>query len=330
MIACVVPAYRASDTVRSVVESLLAVADLVVVVDDACPEHSGAAVQSAYRGNPRVATLIRERNGGVGAAMKTGIEYCLAAGADVIVKLDADGQMDPAFVPHLVACFERDPSLGYVKGNRFTGESLVREMPPIRLFGNAVLSLLVKFASGYWNLLDPTNGYVAFRADVLRELPWRRFADSYFFETSVLGELGLRNVPIGEVEMPTIYGTEQSSLSIRRVIFEFPPKLARLFWRRILLHYFVFDVNLGSLYLLFGVLSLLAGTIIGGIEWVRTLQTGHVRTAGTVMLAVLPILIGFQFLSNALMYDVQFAPKTIRERGVRAKDRETTLARRLG
>ncbi|MDE2481554.1 MAG: glycosyltransferase [bacterium] len=330
MIACVVPAYRARDSVRSVVESLLAVSDLVVVVDDGCPDRSGDVVRRAFVGDPRVAVLQRERNGGVGAAMKTGIEHCLAVGADVIVKVDADGQMDPSFVPHLAACLEHNRSIGFVKGNRFASESVLRRMPPVRLIGNSLLSILVKFASGYWNLLDPTNGFVAFRAETLRDIPWERFADSYFFETSVLGELGLANVPIGEVEMPTIYGTEQSSLSIRRVALEFPPKLLRMFLRRMLLHYFLFDVNLGSIYIFFGLLFALAGITIGGIEWFQTLHTGHVRTAGTVMLAVLPTLIGFQLLSNALMYDVQFAPKTVRERAMRAKDRDSTLLRRLG
>lgn len=331
MLCCVVPAYKARSSVCSVVAGVLPFADRVIVVDDACPEGSGSAVAVEFAGNARVDVVYRERNGGVGAAMKTGIALALEHAADIIVKIDADGQMDPSYLSVIAGLFAEDPSLGYVKGNRFVSESALQNMPALRLFGNAVLSLLVKAASGYWNLLDPTNGYVAFNAAVLRELPWQRFADSYFFEISVLGLLGLRQLPIAELEMPTIYRSESSSLSIRRVMVEFPPKLAGLALRRLLLQYFLFDVNLGSLYIVFGALLASFGVALGAAEWFATLHTGHARTPGTVMLAVIPVLVGVQLLSNALMYDVQFAPKTQRERRTAAKDAPLrTGARRAG
>ncbi len=244
--------------------------------------------------------------------MKTGIAFCMEHGAGVIVKLDADGQMDPAFVPVIGGVFETDPTLVCVKGNRFFDSSVMLRMPKRRLFGNAVLSILVKFASGYWNLVDPTNGYVAFNARLLAAVPWRSFADSYFFEISVLCELGLRRLPILELEMPTIYNGAPSSLSIPKVLWEFPPRLLRLTLRRILLQYFVFDVNLASLYLAFGALLLLGGGAWGAYQWIVSSVTHVSRSTGTVMLAVLPFLMGFQLVLNALMVDVQFAQKTSR------------------
>lgn len=310
---CVIPAYRAAGTIVSVVEQALEHADCVVVVDDACPQHSGSVVELAYAGNTSVRVLVRERNGGVGAAMKTGIEHCLNEGADAIVKLDADGQMDPAFIPIIRDLLANDPSLVCVKGNRFFDASAIDRMPKKRLFGNAVLSLLAKFASGYWNVIDPTNGYLAFSGSLLSLLPWRSFADSYFFEISVLSELGLKRLPILELEMPTIYNAAPSSLSIPRVLFEFPPKLLRLTLRRILVQYFVFDLNLGSIYMLLGMLLLLAGAAWGTYQWIDSSITHVPRSTGTVMLAVLPVLMGFQLLLNALMYDVQFAQKTSQE-----------------
>lgn len=320
MLCCVVPAYRARATVCGVVAGLLAVADHVIVVDDACPERSGTAVAAEFSGNPRVTVVARESNGGVGAAVKTGIAAALEHGADVIVKVDADAQMDPSYVPAIAHVFAEHPEIGYVKGNRFVSETALHRMPKLRLFGNAVLSLFVKLASGYWNLLDPTNGYVAFSASMLRDMPWERFADGYFFEISVLGSLGIRQMPIAELEMPAIYRSERSSLSVARAVFEFPPKLVALALRRLGLQYFLFDVNLGSLYVVFGALLTLFGVALGVAEWFATLRTGHARTPGTVMLAVIPILIGIQLISNALMYDVQFAPKTLRERRTAAKD----------
>jgi dolichol-phosphate mannosyltransferase len=321
VLACVIPAYRASGSVVRVVAEALEHANLVVVVDDACPEHSGAIVEQAYRGADAVHVIARESNGGVGAAVKTGIAYALERGADVIVKLDADGQMDASFIPVIRDLLAADPSLVCVKGNRFFDSSALEHMPKTRLLGNSALSLLAKFASGYWNIIDPTNGYLAFNAGLLALLPWRKFDDSYFFEISVLCELGLRRLPLLELEMPAIYSGARSSLSIPRVLWDFPFKLVRLTLRRILLQYFVFDVNLGSIYLLLGVLLMLGGAAWGGYQWALSLITRVDRSTGTVMLAVLPFLMGFQLILNALMYDVQFAQRTAHELLVNVRGR---------
>lgn len=310
MIACVIPAYRAGATVCEVVEDVRRFCDVVVVVDDACPDRSGDLVTDRFRDDPAVRVIRHARNGGVGRAMKSGFAECLRLGATVIVKIDADGQMDAGYIPRFVELFEADPDLIYVKGNRFANVAVLSRMPRLRLFGNAVLSLLVKFSSGYWNLLDPTNGYVAFNGYALAEIELEQFADSYFFEISVLCALGLKNAHIAELEMTTIYGNEQSSLSIRKVALEFPPKLFALFLRRVLLRYFVFDVNLGTLYLVFGSLLMLGAAGLGVFEWVQSGVYGVPRTTGTIMLVVLPALIGVQLFLNALLYDVQFAPRS--------------------
>jgi glycosyltransferase involved in cell wall biosynthesis len=318
---CVIPSFRAAATIVAVVDSALRYVDAVVVVDDACPERSGAVARAAYASNPAVVVIDRESNGGVGAAMKTGIGYALDAGAEIIVKIDADGQMDPSFIPIIQGLFRDDPTLVAVKGNRFFQAQILEAMPKARLFGNAVLSIMAKFASGYWNTIDPNNGYLAFRGPLLAMLPWRDFADSYFFEMSVLCELGLRRLPLVELEMPTIYTSAPSSLSIGRVILDFPPRLLRLTLRRWLLQYFVFDVNLASLYAVFGSLLLLFSIVFGAYEWVESYVTHVGRATGTVMLVVLTFLMGFQLLLNALMCDVQFSRGTRHELmvNVRAK-----------
>ncbi|HET9393800.1 MAG TPA: glycosyltransferase family 2 protein [Candidatus Rubrimentiphilum sp.] len=325
---CVIPAYRAAGTILEVVSAALKQADVVIVVDDGCPERSGHVVQQAYNGDDRVQVIIRERNGGVGAATKTGIGAALDQGADVIVKLDADGQMDPAFIATIRELFVQDPSLVCIKGNRFFDSSVMNIMPKTRLIGNAILSLLVKCASGYWNAIDPTNGYLAFNGTLLRVLPWRSFADSYFFEMSVLCELGLRRLPILELEMPTIYTSAPSSLAILPVIFEFPPQLFRLALRRLLVQYFVFDVNLASLYCFFGTLLATFGIVFGVYEWVLGTVTHVPRATGTIMLAAVTFLVGFQLLLNALMYDVQFSQRTYHELKVRPHERPARGDRR--
>jgi dolichol-phosphate mannosyltransferase len=310
---CIIPAYRARNTVLDVIRQALTHVEVVVVVDDACPQQSGALVREAYRGSDRVFVIDRERNGGVGAAVKTGISFAVEQDADIVVKVDADGQMDCSFIPVMRRFFVRDPALACIKGNRFFDATVLQYMPKNRLFGNAVLSLMAKCASGYWNVIDPTNGYLAFNMHILRLLPWQSFADSYFFELSVLCELGLRRLPILELEMPTIYTSAPSSLSISRVMLEFPPRLLRRIMRRVAVQYFVFDINLASVYLAVGSLLLLFGVVFGGYEWVESSVTHIARPIGTVMLAAVPFLMGFQLFLNALMHDVQFGQKTSHE-----------------
>lgn len=309
-IFCIIPAYRAANTVCDVVRGALAYADEVLVVDDSCPENSYLAVGVEFNKNALVHVVKRPRNGGVGAAVKTGIAFAIEHGADIVVKLDADGQMDPSFIQNIRAIFSKTPDLVCAKGNRFFDAAVLRQMPGARLFGNALLSLMTKLASGYWNLTDPTNGYLALNVKLLRSLPWQDLADSYFFEISLLCELGLRKLQVAELEMPTIYTQAPSSLSITRVLFEFPPKLIRYFLRRIAIQYFVFDLNLGSLCALFGALLMLFGLFFGLYEWILGFATGVPRPAGIVMLAALPFLTGFQLLLTAVLYDVQLSPKT--------------------
>lgn len=313
LICCVIPAYRARKSVCDVVRRGLRYADAVIVVDDGCPEGSGDAVNQAFGAHPSVYVIKRARNGGVGAATKTGLQKALDLGADVIVKVDADDQMDLSYLPSIVELFENDPNLAFVKGNRFFDPRVLRRMPAVRLLGNSGLSLFAKFASGYWNILDPTNGYLAFSGRLLPAVNWQNFANCYFFEMSALCELGLKRANIAEMEMDTIYGQESSSLCISRALFTFPRKLAWLFLRRVMLQYFIFDVNLGSLYIMLGLALCAFGAGFATFEWIQSALTGIPRTTGTVMLAVLPFLMGFQLVLNALLYDVQFAAKSTRE-----------------
>jgi dolichol-phosphate mannosyltransferase len=312
MICCVISAYKARASVCVVVRKALAFVDIAIVIDDACPEHSGDAVQAEFASDERVIVLRHAENGGVGRATKTGFAKALELEASIVIKIDGDDQMDVSYIPGIVEIFERDPALAFVKGNRFYRAQVLNSMPRIRLIGNSMLSLLVKFSSGYWNLLDPTNGYIAFRCAALRELDWQSFANSYFFEISVICSLGLQQAQVAEVEMTANYGNENSSLSILKVLREFPPKLFGLYIRRILMQYFIFDVNLGTLNLLFGSVALVLGVALGCYEFAQTVTTHVARSAGTIMLAALPILMGFQLLLNALMYDVQFGPKSAR------------------
>jgi glycosyltransferase involved in cell wall biosynthesis len=315
-VAIVIPAYRARATLRTVVERSLAVADVVVVVDDACPDRCGDLVDGM---DDRVRVLRHPENRGVGGASKTGVAEAMRLGVDYVVKVDADDQMDVAYVPEMVTILERNPDVDLVKGNRFADAGTLQTMPLARLIGNAGLTLLVKFSSGYWTLVDPTNGFVALRVDALRALDLARLADRYFFEIDLLCSFGLRRRTIAELEMPAIYGDERSSLSIGRVLLSFPPKLAWRFLRRLVVNYLIVELNVASLCGLIGLPLLAFALIFGGHEWIVAARSGVSRPAGTVVLALLLFMTGFQLTLQALLYDVQFATRTLKLRAERAR-----------
>ena len=115
-IAAVIPCYRVGRKILDVIRRIGPEVSAIYVVDDACPEASGQLVETEIN-DPRVHIIRHPRNRGVGAASMTGMMAALADGVDILVKLDGDGQMDPAFIPRLVDPIVRGQA-DYTKGNR--------------------------------------------------------------------------------------------------------------------------------------------------------------------------------------------------------------------
>ncbi|MEK9671818.1 MAG: glycosyltransferase family 2 protein [Rhodospirillaceae bacterium] len=305
-IALVIPAYRAADKIAAVIAGIPPWLTRIYVVNDGCPQKTGDT--AAALGDSRVAVIRRERNGGVGAAMKTGYARALADGYDVIVKMDADDQMDPAYLDKLLEPV-RSGRADYAKGDRFKDLKALAQMPPARLFGNRALTFLVKAASGYYRMMDPTNGYTAINRDALERMDIDRVSDGYFFESDMLIRLNIAGAVVEDVPIPARYGDEQSSLRIPAIVHVFIYRLIRGMGKRILYKYLLFDFSLGSFYLLAGGLLTGSGVIFGAYKWWLSATQGVTATFGTVMLAALPVLIGAQFLVQAVNYDIQTEPK---------------------
>jgi hypothetical protein len=221
--------------------------------------------------------------------------------------MDGDDQMDPAELPRLLA-----PVLAgradAAKGNRYDSIGSLAQMPLIRVLGNGILTFLVKLASGYWNLFDPANGYLALRADLLRRLDLERLPPRYFFESGLLIELGILRAVVADVPIPARYGDERSSLSIPRTVLGFPPRLLRGLGRRFFWRYLVKDFSAVSVFVLMGVPMMLFGFVYGVRAYLHMLETGIPATAGVVMLSAMPIILGVQLLLQAVVLDVQNVP----------------------
>jgi len=312
MRVCVIPAFRATASICRVVSSVLPYVDRIVLVDDACPEGTGHVAALAFAKDARVEIVRINANRGVGGAMKLGIARALALGATFIVKVDADGQMDARYIPDMLRVLDVNPKIAFVKGNRFIDGSIARVMPTQRLIGNSAMTLLVRMATGYWNSVDPTNGFFAIRASALNRVDLQKLANRYYFEISLLGALGLRRAEIAEMEMPAIYGDVPSSLSIVRTMLTFPLRLIATFLKRVMWQYFIADMNVGSLLLVLGLLLLTFAGTVGSIWWAQALRSGIPTTAGTATIVIAPLIMGSQLLLNALLYDVQFSSRVFK------------------
>lgn len=305
-VAVVLPAYRVTSHVVDVIARIGPEVSLIYVIDDCCPDKSGDHV-IANCSDRRIRVVRNESNKGVGGAVMAGYLMALNDGADIIVKVDGDGQMDPALIPQFV-----EPILNgqadYTKGNRFYDLSEIDRMPLVRVLGNVALSFMSKISTGYWNVFDPTNGYTAIHANLLAYLPLDKISQRYFFETDVLFRLNTLRAVVVDVPMDASYGDEVSNLKIGKVLPEFLWKHLRNTFKRIFYNYYLRDLSVASFQLPIGCSALIFGTWFGAINWLHALEVGGATPTGTIMLSVLPIIVGLNLLLSFLDYDIHSVP----------------------
>lgn len=305
-IAVVVPAYNEARHVAAVIRTMPEFVDRVIVVDDASGDDTAAVAEACA--DPRVTTLRAEKNSGVGGATLLGYAEALRAGSDVVVKMDGDGQMPPEYLHHLLDALV-EQGYDYAKGNRFLAGHSLHLMPRHRLVGNIVLTFVNKLASGYWHVFDPQNGYTAIRAGALRVLDLTGINPRYFFENDMLIALNLHSFRVRDVAIPARYGDEQSKLNPFKIGVTFPLLFLPRLWRRVYRKYVLRDFSPIALFLFLGLLLFAWGVGFGAYHWWRSFATGHPTPTGTIMLSVLPLILGFQLILQAVVLDIQETPR---------------------
>jgi len=300
-LAVVIPCYLVKKHILRVIEQIGPEVHAIYIVDDCCPEYSGSYAVHHSK-DPRLALIKNAQNLGVGGAVIAGYQRAILDGATIIIKLDGDEQMNPRLIPQLISPILLGHA-DYTKGNRFFNLEKLREMPNIRLFGNALLSLLNKLSSGYWDIFDPTNGYTAIHADVAQQLPFRKISQRYFFESDMLFRLNTLRAVVVDVPMDANYGEEVSHLKVSNIIGEFLVKHIRNLCKRLFYNYYLRNMSVASIELPLGLLLFLFGTIFGGIEWFHHAKLHTQTPTGTIMIAALSSLMGLQFIMAFLNYD---------------------------
>lgn len=307
-IAVVIPTYKATQHLSEVIDGIPSYIHHIIVVDDRCPDKSGEIAQKMSETDSRIHVIFHEKNKGVGGAMVTGYKAALELNCDIVVKMDSDSQMDPLYLPELLHPVINNKA-AYAKGNRFVDFKALRAMPTLRLMGNSLLSFMVKACSGYWNIMDPTNGYTAISADALKKINLDKVANDFFFESDMLIRLNIQNAVIRDVAIPARYGNETSNLSVRRTLLRFPFLLTKGLFKRFVLKYLIFDFNMASVYTLIGFPMVIWGLVFGIFKWIENSSQQIPTPTGTVMLSVLPVILGIQFILAAINIDIQSTPK---------------------
>lgn len=306
-VAVVIPCFNVKSKISDVINLIDPAVKKIYVVDDCCPEQTGKFVAATYT-DKRISIITHDCNLGVGGAVISGYREALNDNMDIVVKIDGDGQMDPRLI-----CYFIDPIItgeaDYTKGNRFFDLDQIGQMPKIRLVGNACLSFLNKLSSGYWDIFDPTNGYTAIHCDIIRQLPLDKINRRYFFESDMLFRLNTIRAAVIDVPMHAFYGDEKSNLIIRDILFDFSYNHIRNSLKRIFYNYYLRDLSLASFELPVGLILLIFGLMYGIISWWHSALWNIPATAGTVMLASLPIIMGVQFILAFIGYDISSVPR---------------------
>lgn len=305
-IATVIPAHNEALHIGDVIESLPEFVDYIIVIDDCSSDNTSEVAQNSH--DRRVIVMQTPQNSGVGGATIMGYQKGLELDVDIAVKMDGDGQMSPEHLPLLLdALIEQD--YDYAKGNRFLAGESLEKMPKLRLIGNIGLTFMTKLATGYWHVFDPQNGYTAVKTAALTKLDLAKVHNRFFFENDMLSQLNYQRSRVKDVAIPARYGSEVSDLNPFKIGLTFPLLLLRRFFRRVYQKYILRDFSPIALFLLLGLALFFWGLAFGIYLWVRTTMTGHATPTGTIMLALLPLILGFQLLLQAVVLDIQETPK---------------------
>jgi hypothetical protein len=202
-----------------------------------------------------------------------------------------------------------DGTCDYAKGNRFLRHRGLDGMPRLRLVGNFGLTFLTKLASGYWNVFDPQNGYVAVQTSALRLLDLDRIARRYFFENDMLINLNIYDCRVKDIALPARYGAERSSMNIGTILLSFPFHLFRRYWYRFYRKHVLRDFSPVAVFMLTGLPLLAWGTGFGIYRWLQSYLRNEFASTGTVMLSVLPFLVGFELVLQAIVLEIKETPR---------------------
>lgn len=302
-IAVVVPAYKEEILIGPTLCSVPDFVDKIYVVDDGSPDQTGVIIDQCAGKDPRIIPIHHEKNQGVGGAIISGYKMALADGIDIAAVMAGDNQMDPTFLPELL-----DPIIegcvDYTVGNRLINEKFRKGMSRWRFVGNSVLTLLTKIASGYWQLMDPQNGYTAISRRALETISLDSIYPRYGYCNDLLVWLNTFGFRVRNVPHPARYGIERSKIKYSTYIIRLSLLLLNAFFWRLktkyvllsfhpLVFFYIFGLGFGFLGFLFGVYAVYFKFILDYAIFVPA------------VVSLILFALGVQFILFAMLFDMQ-------------------------
>lgn len=253
--------------------------------------------------NSRIILINHLKNSSVGGAIATGYKWCLDNNIDCTAVMAGDGQMDPDELERI--CMPvLDGEVDYVKGNRLKHSSASFVIPKVRYFGNSILSLLTKIASGYWSVSDTQTGYTAISLAALKGIRIYDIYHSYGCPNDILVKLNIANFAIKEIEIKPIYNVgEKSKMKVFKVIPRISWLLFKLFWKRLYKKYLFRDFH--PLFLLYHLsFTLLVINIPYFVAVLRDVIGDHPVSTNSLIAFMFLSISGFQSLFFAMWMDM--------------------------
>ncbi|PCH94878.1 MAG: ribonuclease BN [Bacteroidetes bacterium] len=305
VIAVVIPCYNEESQIHGVIGSLPDYVDHIVIIDDKSTDNSVELLENLSEANSKIILIKHEVNKGNGAARISGLKKCLDLEPDIICLLDGDGQMDIKSLRGLI-----DPVLAgksdIMKGNRFFSGEAWKQMPRIRYFGNAILSLMTKIVSGYWHIADFQSGYIVVNRKAIELIPLDHLYRDYGFPNDLLIHANVYGLRVSDHPVKPIYNVgEKSGINLLSLI----PKLSwllfsRFFWR-MKEKYVIRDFHPLVFFYLFGMgLLMLSIPLMARFfyKWYTTLDVPPI----TALALIFVLISGFQFIFFAMWFDMSY------------------------
>ena len=228
-VVVVMPARNEELLICDSIQSIPEIVDWIVVVDDGSKDDTKAKAEVVLESRGEV---ISTSGLGVGGAIRVGCQHTLARfGRDcVVVIMAGDGQMDPADLDAII-----EPVINHladhVKGNRWLHPDGPKGMPLIRKMGTWWLSRLTSLAAGI-KIRDSQCGYTATSGDMLSIWDWENNWEGYGYPNWWLMQAGRKSFRVAEVPVRSVYGSEQSGISIPRFFLSVSFMLWKGVWAR--------------------------------------------------------------------------------------------------
>lgn len=302
-IAVVVPAYNEGQLIERTLTTIPEFVDQIYVINDASADNTQFVIDELSRQDSRIFPIMHKKNSGVGAAVTSGYKQSLKDGMDVTVVMDGDNQMNPESLPFLL-----DPVIEnraeYTKGNRLLNPEYRGGMSKWRFVGNTILTIFTKFSSGYWKLMDPQNGYTAISKKALKRINLNRIYPRYGYLNDILVKLNVFGFRVMNVEIPARYGNEKSKIKYGTYIRRVSWLLFRDFFYRLRMKYVILDFHPLVIFYFFGI-ALIFTAVLSGIYTIYFVLVQHGPLFIRGILTILIFAIGLQFLSFAILFDIQ-------------------------